>query len=261
MPGVAFPPVGPWDIGSPPSRPGASAPGPRYYGSAKTAKSPSRGRSVLPVLPRYLVALVLLCVPCSCKARLRGRSLLPRRESFPHSVGTPTPDVSTRRPLALPRSRVTPLHACPALRPRWCPGHSPWRIQDCCLPATAHRRLFPRCRLRTILWTTTLHISGLHHAACLLVPSSFVRPLLGVHVEFTPDLLARLWSGGICTSPVRTHWVTTTNFMGSLPIPRFRVYLGTSSAWFGAGRALDFMLPRALPGPPRLSFCLWRVCW
>jgi hypothetical protein len=60
--------------------------------------------------------------------------------------------------------------------------------------------------------------------------------LLGVHVDFTPDLLARLWSGGICTSPVRTHWVTITNFMGSLPIPRFRVYLGTSSAWFGAAR-------------------------
>jgi hypothetical protein len=24
-----------------------------------------------------------------------------------------------------------------------------------------------------------------------------------------------------------THWVTLTNFMGSLPIPRFRIYLGT----------------------------------
>jgi hypothetical protein len=51
-----------------------------------------------------------------------------------------------------------------------------------------------------ILLTTTLPISGLHHAACILVPSSFVRPLLGVHVEFTTDLLARRWSGGICAS-------------------------------------------------------------
>ena len=42
-----------------------------------------------------------------------------------------------------------------------------------------------------ILLTTTLHISGLYPAACFLVPSSFVRPLLGVHVEFAPDLLAR----------------------------------------------------------------------
>src|SRR2546428_3571825 len=32
---------------------------------------------------------------------------------------------------------------------------------------------------------------------------------------------------------VRTHWVTTTNFIGLLLIPRFRVYLGTSSAVLG----------------------------
>ena len=50
--------------------------------------------------------------------------------------------------------------------------------------------------LRDILLSTTILISGLHHAACLLVPSSSVRPLLGVHVDVTTDLLARLWSGG-----------------------------------------------------------------
>jgi hypothetical protein len=59
---------------------------------------------------------------------------------------------------------------------------------------------FPLYNGRLILGTTTLHISGLHHAACFLVPSSFVRPLLGVHVAFTTDLLARRWSGGICPS-------------------------------------------------------------
>jgi hypothetical protein len=50
--------------------------------------------------------------------------------------------------------------------------------------------------LRDILSSTTLLISGLDHAACLLTPSSSVRPLLGVHVDVAPDLLARLWSGG-----------------------------------------------------------------
>ena len=35
-------------------------------------------------------------------------------------------------------------------------------------------------------------ISGFYHAACILDSSSFVRPLLGLHVEFTTDLLARL---------------------------------------------------------------------
>ena len=52
--------------------------------------------------------------------------------------------------------------------------------------------------LRDIFLTTTLHISGLHHAACLLVLFSFVRPWLGVHVDVTSDLLARLSSGGTC---------------------------------------------------------------
>ena len=47
--------------------------------------------------------------------------------------------------------------------------------------------------------STTLPIAGLHHAACILVPSSVVRPLLGVHVDCAPDRLARLWSGGTCT--------------------------------------------------------------
>jgi hypothetical protein len=46
--------------------------------------------------------------------------------------------------------------------------------------------------LRDILSSTTLLISGLDHTACLLVPSSSVRPLLGVHVDVTSDLLARL---------------------------------------------------------------------
>lgn len=49
--------------------------------------------------------------------------------------------------------------------------------------------------LRAILLSTTIHISGLHPAACLLAPSSFVLPLLGVPVEFAPDPLARRWWG------------------------------------------------------------------
>jgi hypothetical protein len=47
---------------------------------------------------------------------------------------------------ALPSSRVTPLMPCPALSPRWCPGHSPERTQDCCLPAPGSRRLSPPSR-------------------------------------------------------------------------------------------------------------------
>ena len=83
---------------------------------------------------------------------------------------SPTPGLSSRRPMALPSSRVPPVKPCPALRPRWCPAHSPKRTQDCCLPATENRRL-----------TTTLSISGLHHAAYLLATPGSVRPLTGRH--------------------------------------------------------------------------------
>jgi hypothetical protein len=166
--------------------------------SATTANGPPRGRSVLPLLPRSLGSRLWLCVPWSRKARVKGGRFLSTPGVLPTLGGTPTPDLSPRRPLALPSSRVTPGPACSALRPRWCPEHSPCRIQDCCLPVTAHRRLSLATALRTILLTTTLHISGLNDAAYMLVPSSFVRPLLGVHVACTTDLLARLWSGGIC---------------------------------------------------------------
>jgi len=46
--------------------------------------------------------------------------------------------------LDLPSLRVTPMNTCPGLRPRWCPGHLPQRMQDCCLPRHAERRLSSR---------------------------------------------------------------------------------------------------------------------
>jgi hypothetical protein len=51
----------------------------------------------------------------------------------------------------------------------------------------------------------------------------------------------------MCTATVRTHWVTITHFMGSLPIPRFRIYLGTSSAWFGLALVKNSGFPSDLP--------------
>ena len=78
-------------------------------------------------------------------------------------------------------------------------------VVSCALACIAHRIVAFR-RLQTvgfcldiaeaILLTTTLHLSGLNHAACLLAHSSFVLPLLGWHVECATDLLARLSSGG-----------------------------------------------------------------
>jgi hypothetical protein len=123
----------------------------------------------------------LACFPGSWyPRRARGQGKAP---GHARAFGQPVPvsGASTRRQVALPSSRVPPLEACPALRPRWCPGHSPSRARDCCLPALAHRRLSPPYRLRDIPLSTTIHFSGLHHAACLLAPPGFVRPLTGRH--------------------------------------------------------------------------------
>ena len=115
----------------------------------------------------------------------------------------------------------------------------PGGVLDPCLPASrtaAFRPLetvgFPRA-LRDILSSTTLLISGLHHTACILAPSSSVLLLRGVHGEFATDLLARLGSGGTGALSARTHWGTIPRFMSTLSIPRFRAYLGATSGWLG----------------------------
>jgi hypothetical protein len=130
MPGFAFPPVGPVGLASPPSP---------VLCSAKTALLPVSGRFARRSLPDTLPA----SVRSWCPHRLVIRSKLPDRA---RAFGRPVPHsgIMTRRQVALPSSRVTPVNACPALRPRWCPGRSPWRALDCCLPVLGNRRLSPR---------------------------------------------------------------------------------------------------------------------
>src|SRR5438034_823814 len=83
---------------------------------------------------------------------------------------------------------------------------------------------------RDILVSTTILIAGLHHAACILATPGSVQPLAGMHA----GSLLTCWRGfrqvGLEPFPVLTHWATTTNFMGLLPFPRFRAYLGATSA-------------------------------
>jgi len=124
----------------------------------------------------------------------------------------------------------------------------PGGVLDTRLPASrtaAFRPLetvgFPLA-LRALLSSTTILISGLHHPACLLTPSSSVLLLRGVHGEFATDLLARLWSGGTGALSARTHWVTITSFMRTLSIPRFRAYLGATSAWLGLAKVYRFVM-------------------
>jgi len=214
MPGVAFPPVGPVGRGSPPSP---------VLCAAKTTPCPSRVASLVARFPIPRLLHDVRGVPIW--AHDLGEA--PRSRQGFWSPGPPF------RELCVETGGSPKFPSYPSAdMPR-----SQTPVVSCALAAVAHRIAAFR-RMQTvgfcldtaeaILVTTTLHISGLNDAACLLAPSSFVRPLLGWHVEFAPDLLARRSSGGICIF-IRTHWVTSTNFMRSLSIPRFRAYLGTST--------------------------------
>ena len=135
MPGVAFPPVGPLGLSSPPSS---------VLCSAKTAIRPVSGRFACRSLPDTLSALCVRVVPYGLMAWARPPD---HTRAFGHPV--PHSGSVTRRQMALPSSRATPVNTCPALRPRWCPAYSPSRTQDCCLPATGNRRRSSLYRLES----------------------------------------------------------------------------------------------------------------
>ena len=111
LPDVAFPPVGRLGLTSPPST---------VLCDATTATCPSRGPSLVARSP---IPCVLPRSWCPRRARVSGRSA----QTTPGLLVTrsPSPGMSSRRQMALPRSRVPPVKTCPALRPRWCPAHSP----------------------------------------------------------------------------------------------------------------------------------------
>jgi hypothetical protein len=155
--------------------------------------------------------------------------------TFGHPV-SPSGNVA-RRQVALPSSRATPMAACPALRPRWCPRHLPWRVEDCCLPATGNRRLSPQYILRELSCCPRLY----PFRGSITRPASSFHPAPYAHCWVCTWIsLLTCWLGfsqvGLEPSPVLTPWVAATNFMGLLPIPRSRAYLGATSAWFGAAR-------------------------
>ena len=177
MPGVAFPPVGPVGRGSPPS-PGLCA--------AKTPPCPSRVASLGARFPIPRLLHDVRGVPMW--AHDLGEA--PRSRQGFWSPGPPFRELCVETG-GSPTFPSDPSADMPRSQPP---------VVSCALAAVAHRIAAFR-RMHTvgfcldtaaaILVTTTLPISGLNDAACLLAPSSFVRPLLGWHVAFAPDLLAR----------------------------------------------------------------------
>ena len=103
--------------------------------------------------------------------------------------------------------------------------------------AIAQPGLLPSAQSNASAFTCTAGLSslmdhnytffGAQYRACTLVPSSFVLPLPGLHVDFSTDLVASLWSGGtltMCDHPLGNINQFHPDLRG---IPRFRVYLGT----------------------------------
>jgi hypothetical protein len=66
--------------------------------------------------------------------------------------------------------------------------------------------------------STTIQISRLNHAACILAPPGFGRLLPDLPAGFATSLLARLWLDGIFT-----RWIVSTNFINACLIPSFWV--------------------------------------
>src|SRR5436190_9592515 len=94
----------------------------------------------------------------------------------------------------MPRSQ-TPVVSCALAIPH--PGLLP--------PALANRRL-----------TTTIHISGLNHAACLLATPGSVRPLTGRHAGALPTCWRDVSQVG--WEPSGSHPLRNTNqFHGVFP--------------------------------------------
>jgi hypothetical protein len=134
MPGVACPPGGRLGLASPPTP---------VLGAAKTATLAVAGRCAGRSLPNTLPA----SSRAWCPARARGLVEAPPTTPGLLVTRSPTPGIFTRRPVALPSSRVTPVRTCPALSPRWCPQLLPFRVWDCGLPTTGNRRRSPPDRL------------------------------------------------------------------------------------------------------------------
>ena len=167
LPDVAFPSVGRLGLTSPPAT---------VLCNATTASWPSRGPSLVARSP----------IPCVLPLFVVSRMGSPPGGS-PRT--TPGPLV-TRSPLPGIAHGDRWLSHVPEL-PLWthAPLSDPGGVLDTRHNASrtaAFRRLqtvgFPLCTAwRAILLSTTIHISGLNHAACLLATPGFVRPLAGRH--------------------------------------------------------------------------------
>src|ERR1051325_7974912 len=122
-----------------------------------------------------------------------------------------------RRREVLPSSRITPLNACPDLRPRWCPACLPCRRQDCCLPDVDPVGFPSGCP----------DLSFDHHYTPFGAQFRGLRPRLPSashtvsrrsHFGSATDPVASLWSGGICRLSPTHPLGNNDEFQGVSPL-------------------------------------------
>lgn len=137
--------------------------------STKIAMGPSQVAS-LSLASRYLLDSLIRSQP--------GGSVPTAPGSLFHQLTVPSGNL-TRRPMALPRSRATPLNACPARGPQWCRT----RI------AIARMRLLPSRLLDAVGFHPYPGLSTDHNN--LRFRGSVTRPALSLHPASNPSLLRR----------------------------------------------------------------------
>jgi len=189
IPGFPFPTVGRLGLTSPPSRSVCTLTDHRYYGPLRLPTARLGFLRCSLSAPDTLRASALLCVPFRTRlprgSQQQAPGLLISQQPYPLGV------FFTRRQLDLPSSQVTPMTACPGLRPRWCPEYI----------AIAHPELLPSiiCKMSAFLPVSRKLSNdhkeqdfGAQYTACSLDPSGLGLLLPGLPSDFTTDLLATL---------------------------------------------------------------------
>ena len=146
-------------------------------------------RSPIPCLFLKFVSLLQARCPSGTLAStpgLLGHPVRLFRESDQETSGPPKPVLSLSK-----GSQATPLIACPALRPRWSPEHSPIALRTAAFHSLDSVG-FPALLLAVILSSTTIQISRLYHAACTLAFPGFGRSLPSLPAGFATGLVANL---------------------------------------------------------------------
>jgi len=205
--------VGPLGLGSPRVRAGCiPAPCPAVLCVATTAFVLSGWFAFRSLPVPWVDALGFVSLPACARV---GSSVGRVGQQTPGCCSCRSPSLRLllpRRREALPSSRITPLNSCPGLRPRWCPTRSPWRKQDCCLPADAYRRLWVRTG-KPILLSTTIQFSEFNNAAYVLASPLLRTPHLGGRPSGRlPTWWLTFGRVGLDSLCHLTHWVILTSF-------------------------------------------------